>query len=403
MNEARRSAAGTLQLLALTTSYPLRQGSAAGVFVRRLYENFPADWSVTVLCPDDAGQQDGLDGQVGVQPVRYAPKRWQTLSQNAGGILPMLRADPRKLLLVPLLLGSLLLHCLRAARRADVIHANWSICGVLAVIAGKVCRRPVVTTLRGDDVAGAGRLSRLLLAIAVRGSAAIVCVSDAMAATLRQRYPQHADRIHVCRNGVEEAFLQVVGSHPIAGKLRIVAVGSLVQRKGIDVLLRAMALAVSRDHISLRVVGEGPELEALRAQAAELGLAGQVEFAGGLPPDAVPGFLAQADVFVLASRSEGRPNVVVEALAAGLPVISTNLPGVEGLVVPGSNGWLVPIDDAASMAQALDDAHGDPARRAALARNARDGALARETWGETARRYDLLFRRMIHSINGSQA
>lgn len=382
------------RLLAVTTSYPLRPHSAAGIFVRRLYEHLPAGWSVEVVCPGDTGvpEPHGAGG-VDVRAVRYAPRRWQLLSQGAGGIVPALREDARRWLLVPALLAALALRTLRSARRADLIHANWAVCGLVAVFAGLLARRPVVTTLRGDDVSGRSRIDRWMLDLVVRRSARTVCVSDAMAARLRERYPRQASRIGTCRNGVDARFLAVQRSGARAGRLRIAVVASLVRRKGIDLLLDAVAQAGGRSGMSLHVAGDGPERQALQARAERLGIGSQVEWRGELAPPRIPDFLAETDLYVMCSRSEGRPNVVVEALASALPVLSADLPGIAGLVVDGDNGWVVPAEDARAIAAALDQALRDPGERVRRGHAARERILAAgETWEATGRCYDAVFR-----------
>lgn len=399
----------TMRLLAVTTSYPLREDASAGIFVQRLYEHLPQDWDVTVVCPDDDARVavDDAVKRVKLRPYRYAPRRWQTLSQQAGGIMPSLRKQPIRFLLIPWFLSGMFIQCALQAGRADLIHANWSISGLVAGLVGRLSRRPVVTTLRGDDVSNAGRGSRLhrwILSGAVRSSQRIICVSSAMAAVLRDQYPQDSHKVLVCHNGVEEEFLRVKPQGAQAGRLRILAVGSLVRRKGFDILIRAVANSASKSGMHLTIAGSGPELAALTSQAAGCGLSRQVEFVGELPPQNVAGFLATGDVLAMSSRSEGRPNSVVEALAAGLPVISTALPGIEGLVESGVNGWVVPIGDDVAMTRALDSALIDPVKRAAMGRNARARILAlNETWEGTGRAYDGVFRCVIDEFNRTRA
>jgi glycosyltransferase involved in cell wall biosynthesis len=217
-----------------------------------------------------------------------------------------------------------------------------------------------------------------------------------MAQELRQRYPRRSGDIEVCLNGVDAAFLAVARSAPSRGRLRVAAVGSLIWRKGYDLLLDALARSERCDSIELAIAGAGPEHAALCRQAEQLGVAHQVRFVGALAPARIPGFLANADVLALPSRSEGRPNVVIEALAAELPVICSDLPGVKGLVFPGVNGWCVAVGDIAGLATALDEACADSAerdRRGAAARR----AIVSEgyTWANAGERYEALFRRAI--------
>jgi glycosyltransferase involved in cell wall biosynthesis len=394
----------TYRLLGLTTSFPLQADGSAGVFVRRLYQNLPAHWEVDVVCPDDSGAHSSASGEhnengpLRIHAVRYAPRILQVLAQGSGGVVAGLRRAPWRAALVPVLLLSLAWRCARVARHADLIHANWAICGAIASVVGKIIKRPVVTTLRGDDVTRAGRswLERRLLDAAVKGSHSIVCVSEAMATQLRASYPNRARDIHVCLNGVDEAFLHVARSTPISGCLRIVAVGSLIERKGYDLLIDAVARMRHRDGVRVRIAGDGPQRSRLQRQATTLGITDRVDFTGEVAPEEIPQFLADADVFILTSRSEGRPNVVIEALAAGLPVVSSALPGIDGLVKHGENGWMVEIGDIAGFAHALDEAFADPderVRRAALAQESMRGEDC--SWAMTGHRYDRLFMNVL--------
>lgn len=401
----------TFRLLGLSTSFPLRPDGCAGVFVKRLYQHLPGHWRVEVVCPDGdfpvSASPDGCHQETDrlhIHPVRYAPRAWQVLAQQSGGVMSGLRNAPWRALLLPFLLLGVTWRCIRLAQHADLIHANWAICGVIASIAGRLTRRPVVTTLRGDDVSGEAPswMKRWLLDVAVNGSHSIVCVSEPMATRLRARYSDRARDIHVCLNGIDEAFLKITHSPGVTGQLRVVAIGSLIPRKGYDVLIDAVARMRRRDQIQIRIAGDGPERLRLLQQAAHLGVADRFELVGELAPERIPQFLADADAFVLSSRSEGRPNVVIEALAAGLPVVCSILPGVEGLVDSGENGWLVNVGDAEELAEALDEACADPRERA------RRGVAARErmlrspwSWSAAGSCYDQVFRNAIALHRGA--
>lgn len=388
------------RLLSLTTSFPLHADGCAGVFVRRLYQNLPTHWQVDVVCPDDSKYQSSVDKDRGrdvslrIHAVRYAPRTFQVLAQGSGGMVAGLRRAPWRATLIPVLLFCLAWRCARAARYVDLIHANWAICGAIASVVGKLIKRPVVTTLRGDDVARASRswLERRLLDAAVSGSRSIVCVSEAMAIQLRASYPDRAGDIHVCLNGIDEAFLQVMQSSSVSGCLRIAAVGSLIERKGYDLLIDAVARMQHRDRARIRIAGDGPQRFQLLQRATALGVADRFDFVGEIAPELMPQFLADADVFILTSRSEGRPNVVVEALAAGLPVVSSALPGIDGLVEHGENGWVVEIGDITGFACALDEAFADPDERTRRAACARERMRDKEySWTMTGQKYDRVF------------
>jgi glycosyltransferase involved in cell wall biosynthesis len=138
-------------------------------------------------------------------------------------------------------------------------------------------------------------------------------------------------------------------------------VARLTEQKGHRYLFDALA-RVADDHPEavLALVGEGPLLGELMAYAEQLGLAGRIRFLG-VRRD-VPRLLQAFDVFCLPSLYEGMPNVVLEAMAAGLAVVSTEVEGAVELVAPGETGWLTPPADSAALAAALREALGDPER-----------------------------------------
>jgi len=157
--------------------------------------------------------------------------------------------------------------------------------------------------------------------------------------------------------------------------LRLLSVCRLVPKKGIDVILRALALLGPEVPCRYRIVGGGPERAQLYGLARELGLPG-VEFVGPLPPDIIPTELAQADVFVLGLRTardgdrDGVPNAVLEAMAAGVPVVVSDAGAVSEVVRHGSTGWLLPPDQPRAFAEALREVASDHAMRRRVAEGA---------------------------------
>jgi len=148
---------------------------------------------------------------------------------------------------------------------------------------------------------------------------------------------------------------------------RIVCVARLVALKQHDVLLKSLAELVS-DGSDLRceLVGAGPEELRLRELVGSLGLAGRVEFLGRLGQGEILDRLADADLFVLTSSYEGMPGSVLEAMAAGLPVVATDVNGTREVVEDGVTGLLVPSGDAGALAAALRRLLADPGLRARM-------------------------------------
>jgi glycosyltransferase involved in cell wall biosynthesis len=152
--------------------------------------------------------------------------------------------------------------------------------------------------------------------------------------------------------------------------VRLLTVGRLTPKKGIDVVLRA--LAAVRTHVTLTVVGEGPGGPRLRRLAARLGVDRRVRWAGSLDQPAVRALYRESDLFVLAPRvaadgdRDGLPNVVVEALSQGLPVVGTRIAALPEIVEDGVHGRLVTPDDAPALAAAIAELVADPGARRRL-------------------------------------
>ena len=167
-----------------------------------------------------------------------------------------------------------------------------------------------------------------------------------------------------CRPGPTAA----TGGRPI----ELVTVARAVEKKGLDVLLAALARLPADIDWHWRHVGGGPLLTQLQERARELGIAERMTWCGALPFDAVLEALRRADLFCFAPRiaadgdRDGIPNVVAEAMSQGLPVVTARAGAVEEIVVDGETGLVVPPDDPAALADAMTTLIRDPARRAAM-------------------------------------
>ena len=218
------------------------------------------------------------------------------------------------------------------------------------------------------------RMSYLLTPVLTRMAAATVCVSDSLRDYLAGWWRASAAR-------TRRIYNPVVVREPEAARARnepvVLAIGRLVAQKNYTGLVRAFALLERRDAL-LVIAGVGPERPAIEAEAARLGLAERVSLPGYLPePWRLYG---EASCFAVPSVLESFSLVVVEAMANGLPVVSTRCGGPVEILDGGRLGHLVPYDDARAMAQAIDAAlriPGDPGPRIARAAEfGLDAALA---------------------------
>jgi len=154
--------------------------------------------------------------------------------------------------------------------------------------------------------------------------------------------------------------------------VRILRVGRAVEKKGYDILLRALALLPSGLAWRFEHVGGGDRLDALKAQAAELGLTDRIAWRGALAQDEVLALYRSTDIFALPCRvaadgdRDGLPNVLVEASSQRLACVSTDVAGVPELLTDGENGLLAPSEDPVALAKALEHAIRDPSLRLRL-------------------------------------
>jgi colanic acid/amylovoran biosynthesis glycosyltransferase len=169
-----------------------------------------------------------------------------------------------------------------------------------------------------------------------------------------------------------EFFSPVESSGSPRTGLRLVSVGSLIWRKGYEYLVMAVHRLLDRGlDCSLSIIGDGPELQRVAFTIQDLGLEERVTLLGHLPPEEVRDILHASDIFVLSSLSEGISNAVLEAMACGLPVVTTDCGGMREAVMDGVEGFVVPVRDPEAMAEAVDFRVENPSRREELGRSAR--------------------------------
>ena len=240
------------------------------------------------------------------------------------------------------------------------------------------------------DVDASGPLGRLLplykrhfFARAMRGAAAVIVLTEAQAAFVEETYRVPADRIHVVPNGVGSHFFLPPREPGDTAVLRLLFVGRLEAQTNVARLIEALALVKAK--VRLRVVGDGELRAELEQHAAASAL--PVEFAGALFGDDLLRAYAEADAFVLPSDREGMALVALEAMAAALPVIATDVPGNSELIA--GRGLLVAARPAA-LAEAIDLVATDPGLRAELARRCAEAAR-RYSWAAVADRVELLY------------
>lgn len=284
-------------------------------------------------------------------------------------------------------LALLELIVLMRRERPAIVHANSSKAGILGRIAAAATGVPVRlftahgwafaahAGLRGRCYRWADRLARPL-------TTTVICVSESERRAGLAAGTCEPRRTHVIHNGVDVSRwprARADGAPPV-----VVAVGRLAAPKDPLTLVAALARLEPGSFRAL-FVGDGPDRTVVAGAVDAAGLGGAVRLLGAR--DDLPGLLAGADVFVLSSRSEGFPLSVLEAMAAGLPVVASAVGGIPEAVIDGETGLLVSPGDASALAVAL---------RALLADGLRRRALGMAGCGRAAARFDVARFRAEH-------
>jgi len=223
-----------------------------------------------------------------------------------------------------------------------------------------------------------------LLRHGFRHATAVQCISTYLAGwAKRLGFPGTAV---VIPNGVDAAkFEKAVLTKKIAkkaGETLLITVSRLVEKNGVDLIVRA--LPGLPETVRLLVVGKGMLEADLRAQAKELGVSKRVQFVGEVPYQAVPSYLKAADMFVRSSRSEGMGSAFIEAMAAGIPVIGTEVGGIADFLKHKENGLVCRVEDPDSIAKQVELLMRDNTLRSRLTANGSKLA-ARYNWSGIAR------------------
>ena len=398
-------------VILVTTSYPRFPGDTVGTFMEPIAQGIAArGHKVHVVAPwHPLVARSPHEGGIYFHFFHYAPLP----ALNVFGYADALRADvelrPSAVAVAPFALAAGWHAARQVAKqaRATVIHGHWVIPGgaMAAAAAGSL---PFVISLHGSDVYVAERsaLPRRAARVVLRRAARVTACSE----DLRSRaiaLGGIADRIEVVPYGVDADRFRPDAAARARGRAAlgvdddvpvISTAGRLVRKKGFEYLVDALPrLAAGWPTLLLAIAGSGDLEGALRGRASALGITDRVRFLGTIAQDAMPSFLAAADVAVVpsvrdeAGNVDGLPNSVLEALASGTPLVATTAGGIGAVASDDRTAVLVPERDAAALAGAIDALLRDPERRAALGRAAREDVRREHTWERVARRFEEIY------------
>lgn len=294
----------------------------------------------------------------------------------------------------------------------DLTLAFFSVpCGFLAWLLKKQFKMPYVVSLRGADVPGYSERFTLLYKILTpliekiwQEAASVIANSQGLKDLARKTNP--AQKIEIIPNGIDtqqfrpslydfggEASKMGLNPPKSFTDFQILCITRITPRKGVRYLIEAFhQLSKKYSNLNLQIVGEGNEKANLEKLVKELGMEKQVNFVGLVPHEKLPAYYQSAGVYVLPSLNEGMSNSMLEALAAGLPLLATDTGGTEELITDGVNGFVLKMKNAEDIAEKLEILINDEELRKKMGAESRRKA-ENMGWQHVAEKY-------ISLING---
>lgn len=342
----------------ITTSFPAYQGDIQSPFIFQLAKHLVKKGvHLTVVCPfyKKSRASDELIDGISIRRFSYFPRFLQTLTEKGG--VGDFRKNIWSFVQLPFFLMGMFFKSFREAKHADILHCQWALSGLVGVFVNFFLKKPLVVSLRGEDLKAIHHTFMQPFFTFVLRHADYITSNNQHHINNVLPFTTHA---RVIKNGVDTALFKPRNKRQIRTQLHlpnkkiVLFVGWLVPRKGVTYLLEAIALVVhSYKNVLFLFIGDGPLKKSLVEKANSLGIQEHVLFLGSQNQDTVALYHSAVDLFVLPSLYEGMPNVVMEAFASGVPAVATDVSGTSELVQNNINGLLVRSEHVDQLATAL--------------------------------------------------
>jgi glycosyltransferase involved in cell wall biosynthesis len=398
----------------VTTSYPRFPGDSIGTFMEPIAKgvaarghdvHLVAPWHPLLRRPK---QEDGVSFHF----YKYAPLRSLNVFGYAGAMKADVALRGAAYAVAPLALAQGWRIARKIARRhhATVMHGHWVVPGGITAALAEPSL-PLVVSLHGSDVYVAETLApaRTAARMAFARAGAITACSDDLA-TRAIALGADPSRVEVVPYGVDAGRFKPdpAGRAEVRARIAVpdgtalvFTAGRLVKKKGFEYLIDAVAKLSATIPVVLAIGGEGDLQSELRERIARSGAPAAIKLLGNLTQDEVAVHLAAADVVVVPSvrddsgNVDGLPNVVMEALASGTPLVTTAAGGIGAVVTDGRTALVVPERDVAATAAAIRRVIDEPQMAGSLAAAARELAMTRFGWAGAAERFEACYGRAL--------
>jgi phosphatidyl-myo-inositol dimannoside synthase len=410
---AARIVSGPYRVVMVASSYPRFEGDTVGTFMEPIVREVTArGHEVHLVLPwHPRFTRAAIEHGVHFHTYRYAPSEGLHVFGYAGALREDVRLRGSAVVMAPIAVAAGTLAARRIARRvgATMMHGHWVVPGG-AMASWAAPELPLVISLHGSDVYLAEKqaLSRRVAASVLARAGAVVACSD----DLRQRaialgahparcetVPYGVDATQFAPSAVSRTTMRAAAGLAETDQV-VFAAGRFVRKKGFEYLIDAIArLSVSHPRLRLVLAGWGDLESEYHARIVGHGLADRVMLPGLVPHDKLAAWLAAADVIAVpsvrddAGNVDGLPNVVLEGVASGTPVVATRAGGIPAVIDDEVTGLLVGERDVDGLARAIARPLGDVSLARRIGAAARARAVREGGWDHVARRIEAAYDR----------
>jgi glycosyltransferase involved in cell wall biosynthesis len=355
-------------ILVITSTYPRHETDYAVPWMREIHRHLTDQGhKITVLAPSYMGlRSHQLDG-IEVKRFRYAPAKIESLTHEEGATYKVRKAYMQLLAIPYIIIGCLVAGWMAFRGNYDVIHVHWPFPhGLMGQVARWVSGKPLVIMSHGAEFSLARRKKWVIPFLRQSLRAADLRIANS-SDTARMVTQCSDSPCHVLPYGTTVSAADVAAQPSLVP--RVLFTGRLIERKGLEYLLRAVPTILSRTPAQFVITGDGDQREKLESLCEQLGLKNDVEFLGFVSKEQLADEYAKCDVWVNPGiidswgDAEGLGIGSIEAYSYFKPVVASRVGGIPDTIRDGETGYLVPQKDSMALADAISDLLAHPAKR----------------------------------------
>lgn len=384
----------------LTTAFPRWPNDDRGIFILNMAQAICHQGiQVRILGIHSPGATTHeVIGDIEVIRTRYLPERLEILQSEGGGLPEVWRKYPLARLAIFPFIFSQIIATTKYAKDCDIIHANWTLSGIISWLSKPLHRLPYLVMVHGSDIyqAGKNKLAVAIMKPSILNADGVIAISHSLANEVVNL------RLTADNPTIIPETIDTRKFYPLSPQERgsyILFVGSLIQRKGGHILLKAFRkIHPLFPQYKLIIIGEGSEEQSLKNLARVLGLSDNVSFLGKQPPNIVAEWMRRSKIFVLPSIEEGLGVVLLEACASGTPCVASDTGGIPD-VIDSEIGILVEPSNPDALADGILSILNNPPKWERMSLRARDKVVEQYSLDTIGKKLYHLYHEILSKQN----